>query len=91
MGTRDSLEVRALRTIEELLKDRPAGARPVDVNMVLERMRLRPQDRDDLANCMRDLWAKGDVDAPSPLTGDNKVMDVDVTSITEQGLQRLEE
>ena len=90
MGQQDSLEVRVLRTIEELLKDRPAGARSVDVNMVLERMRLKPEDRDDLASCMRDLWQKGHVDAPTPLTGDNKVMDVDVTAITEQGLRRLE-
>ena len=57
---------------------------------VSERMRLKPEDRDDLASCMRDLWQKGHVDAPTPLTGDNKVMDVDVTAITEQGLRRLE-
>jgi hypothetical protein len=89
MATRDSLEVRVLRTIEELLKDRPAGARPIDVNMVLERMRLKAEDRDDLAGCMRELLDRGDIRGKQ-LPGDNKVMDVDVTGITEQGQQRLE-
>jgi hypothetical protein len=90
MGIRDSLEVRALRTIEELLKDRPPDARPVDTDVVLGWMRLKVEDRDDLASCMGELLDQGDIRGKQ-LRGDNKVMDVTVTAISEQGLRRLDE
>jgi len=85
---RESLELRVLRTIEELLKDRPLDARPVDTDVVLERMRLKPEDRDDLARCMGDLLDRGDIRGKQ-LRGDNKVMDVTVTAITDQGGEKL--
>ena len=86
----DSLRVRVMRTLEELLKDRPADARPVDTDMVLARMRLRAEDRDDLARSMSELLDAGDLRGKQ-LRGDNKVMDVTVTAITDQGLQRLDD
>ena len=89
MAPRDSLEVRVLRTIEELLKDRPTDARTVDTDTVLERMRLKPEDRDDLARCMGELLDQGDIRGKQ-LRGDNKVLDVTVIAITERGLRRLE-
>ena len=47
----DFLELRALRVIEELLKERPADARQVFTNVVC----LRMQVEDDNA---KDEWAK---------------------------------
>jgi hypothetical protein len=90
MATRDSLEVRVLRALEELLKDRPSDAHPVDTDVVLGWMRLKPEDRDDLARCTGELLDQGDIRGKQ-LRGDNKVIDVTVTAITEQGLQRLKE
>jgi hypothetical protein len=89
-AAQSSLKVRVLRTLEELLKDRPANTRPVDMDTVRERMRLSAEDRDDLARCMSELLDAGDVRGKE-LRGDNKVMDVAVTAITEQGLKLLEE
>lgn len=85
----ESLELRVLRVIEELLKIRLPSDRYVDANMVLERMHLGQQAKDEVAQTMADLWKKGDIEAPDPLTGDGKVLDVDVKAITPQGLQRL--
>lgn len=89
-AAQSSLRVRVLRTLEELLKDRPADTRPVDTDTVRERMRLSAEDRDDLARCMSELLDAGDVRGKE-LRGDNKVIDVTVTAITEQGLKLLEE
>ena len=89
-AAQSSLRVRVLRTLEELLKDRPADTRPVDTDTVRERMRLSAEDRDDLARCMSELLDAGDVRGKE-LRGDNKVMDVTVTAITEQGLKLLQE
>ncbi len=55
--------------------------------MVLKRMRLGEEHRDELAECMNEL-----IDLQGkPLRGDNKVMDVEVSRITEQGKLRLED
>jgi hypothetical protein len=89
-AAKDSLRVRVLRTLEEMLKDRPADARSVDTDMVLMRMRLSADDRDDLARCMSELLDAGDVRGKQ-LRGDNKALDVTVTAITEQGTELLEE
>ncbi len=70
-AARDSLEIRVLRTLEELLKDRPASARQVDTSEVLERMRLEEEHRDELAGCMAELLEKGDVRG-KPLRGDSQ-------------------
>jgi len=87
----ESLELRVLRVIEELLKIRLPGDRPVNANMVLKRMQLGEEAKHEVAQTMSDLWKNGDVElaTPTPLTGDGKVLDVDVTAITKQGLQRL--
>jgi hypothetical protein len=87
---RDSLKVRVMRTLEELLKDRPPDARPVDTDLVLDRMRLGAEDRDHLASLMGELLDAGDVRG-KPMRGDNKVMDVTVTGITDQGSKLLGE
>ena len=86
----DSLELRVLRTIEELLNDRPADARPVDTDMVLELMRLAPEDKDDLARCMSELLDAGRVRGRQ-LRGDNKALDVTVTAITDEGSKLLQQ
>jgi hypothetical protein len=52
---RDSLKKRVMRTLEELLKDRSPDARPVDTDLVLDRMRLTPDDHDELARVMGEL------------------------------------
>ena len=87
----ESLEIRVLRVIEELMKLRLPGGRPVDANMVLERMHLGQEAKDEVAQAMSDLWEKRDLElaTPRPLTGDGKVLDVDVKAITPQGLNRL--
>lgn len=85
----DSLEVRVLAVIEELLKIRRPGDRNVDANMVLKRMQLGKETKDAVAQTMSDLREKGDVQGPPPLIGDNKVLDVVVKAITPQGVQRL--
>jgi hypothetical protein len=86
-------ELRVLRVIEELLKVRPPGdRRPVDANMVLKRMHLGEEFKDEVAQTMSDLWEKGDLElaTPVPLTdGGGKVLDVDVRAITQKGLERL--
>jgi hypothetical protein len=82
--------VRVMRTLEELLKDRPPDARPVDTDLVLDRMRLGAEDRDHLARLMGELLDTGDVRGKQ-MRGDNKVMDVTVTGITDQGLKLLGE
>ena len=86
----DSLKVRVMRTIEELLKDRSSDARPVDTDLVLDRMRLTPDDRDDLARVMAELVDARDLHS-KVLRGDNKVMDVTVTAVTDQGAKLLDE
>ena len=86
----ESLELQVLRIIEELLKDRASGARPVDTIMVCVRMRVEdPKAKDEIAEAMGDLFKRGDAEGPPPLTGDNKVLDVTVKAITPQGLKRL--
>jgi hypothetical protein len=90
MSAREPLDMRVLRVIEELLKDRPPGARPVDTALVLQRMRERAEAEPEVAEAMGQLLAKGDIEG-KPLRGDNRVMDVTVMAITEQGLQRLDD
>jgi hypothetical protein len=85
----DPLDLRVLRVIEELLKDRPPGQRSVDAGMVLQRMREPAEAKLEVAEAMSQLLEKGDVRSPKPLRGDNQVLDVDVLAITEQGFQRL--
>ncbi len=88
----ESLELQVLTALEELLKDRPPSAHPVDTNIVLAWMRQEAEHFDELAQCMSDLWEKGDIliRGAKPLTGgDGKVLDVTVKAITEQGLRRL--
>jgi hypothetical protein len=87
--TQDTLPVRVLRAIEELLKDRPPNDRYVDTNMVLQRMRLGSEAMDEVAQTMSDLWEDGYVRGPKPLTGDSKVLDVTVTTITDTGSKLL--
>ncbi|MDQ6879973.1 MAG: hypothetical protein M3082_20205 [Candidatus Dormibacteraeota bacterium] len=87
---RDSLKLRIMRTLEELLKDRAPDARPVDTDLVLDRMRLSAEDRDHLARLMGELLDAGDVRGKQ-MRGDNKVMDVTVTGITDQGSKLLGE
>lgn len=87
---RDSLNIRVMRTLEELLKDRPPDARPADTDLVLDRMRLGADDRDQLAPS----WASCSTPATraaSRSEADNKVMDVTVTGITDQGSKLLGE
>jgi len=91
MSAAEESLVRVLSVIEELLRNRPQGSRPVDANMVLERMHLGQTAKDDVAQTMSALWERGDVQGPAPLTGDNKVLDVDVTAITDQGRRRLQD
>ena len=56
----DSLEVRVLRIIEELLKDWPPDARHVFTNMVCLRMRVGDEKaKDEVAQAMSDLLADG--------------------------------
>ncbi len=86
----DSLELRVLRVIEELLKDRAPGQPPVDTTAVLQRMRLDPDASAEVAETMSRLLANGDI-LGKELRGDNRVLDVTVTAITEQGLKRLYE
>jgi len=87
---RDNLKKRVMRTLEELLKDRSPDARPVDTDLVLDRMRLTPDDHDELARVMGELVDAGDVRGKQ-MRGDNKVMDVTVTAITDQGAKLLDE
>ena len=75
---------------EELLKEVSLAPRSADTNMVLRRMRLGDEHRDELAECMSELIDLGDIQG-KPLRGDSKVMDVEVTRITEQGMLRLED
>ena len=85
---RDSLKVRVLTAIEELLQERPADDHRADTKMVLERMRLEEEARDELNLCMSELLADGYVRGKE-LRGDNKVLDVTVTAITEKGQELL--
>lgn len=85
----DSLELRVLRVIEELLKDRPPDARQVFTNMVCLRMRIEDEKAiDEVAQAMSDLLADGYVRGKES-RGDNKALDVAVTAITDQGLGLL--
>jgi len=79
-----------MRTLEELLIERSPGGRHVDTSMVLDRMRLGDEHRDEMAACMAELIDQGDIDGKK-LPGDNKIMDVTVTRLTEQGLMRLQD
>ncbi len=56
--------------------------------MVLDRMQLGAEAKDEVAQAMSELLENGDVRGKE-LRGDNKAMDVEVTAIMEQGLQRL--
>lgn len=87
-GVQNDLDGRVLRAIIELLKDRPADDRRVDTSMVLKHMGLGEEARDEIALSMSDLIGNGDVTGSKPLTGDGKVIDVTVTGIAVQGLQR---
>lgn len=85
----DSLELRVLRVIEELLKDRPPDARRVFTNMVCLRMRVEDEKAiDEVAQAMSDLLADSYVRGKE-LRGDNKALDVAVAAITDQGLGLL--
>jgi|SRR5919201_5122879 hypothetical protein len=85
----ESLELRVLRVIEELLKDRPPDARQVFTNMVCLRMRVEAEKAiDEVAQAMSDLLADGYVRGKES-RGDNKALDVAVTAITDQGLGLL--
>ena len=85
----DSLEVRVLRIIEELLKDRPPDAHQVFTNMVCLRMGVEDENaKDEVAQAMSDLLADGYVRGKES-RGDNKALDVAVTAITDQGLGLL--
>ncbi len=88
---KDRIEIQVLRAIDSLLKDRPAPDRRVDTDMVLKRMGLGEDARDNVALAMRDLREDGAVRGPMALTGDSKVLDVTVTAITQQGSRRLTE
>jgi hypothetical protein len=89
MYARDSIQVKVLRYIEELVKDRAPDARQVDTDMVCLRMRQEGQKaRDEVAEAMSDLLAGGYVEGKE-MRGDNKAMDVTVTAITEKGIQLL--
>jgi hypothetical protein len=87
-GVQEPLDLRVLRVIEELLKDRPPGARSVDAGAVLHRMREPALAKFEVAEAMSQLLAKGDIEGKE-LRGDNRAQDVDVTAITDQGLRRL--
>jgi hypothetical protein len=85
----DSLQVRVLKAIEELLNDRHPDTREVDTYMVLQRMRLEGEKaRDELAQAMSELLVEGYVRGKQ-LRGDNKAQDVTVTTITDRGRQLL--
>jgi len=85
----DSLELRVLRIIEELLKHRPPDAGQVFTNMVCLRMRVEDEKaKDEVAQAISDLLADGYVRGKE-LHGDNKALDVAVTAITDQGLGLL--
>lgn len=88
---KDRLEIQVLRAIDGLLKDRPAADRRLDTNMVLKRLGLGEDARDDVALAMSDLREDGALRGPMALTGDGKVLDVTVTAITQQGSRRLTE
>jgi hypothetical protein len=88
MPEQDSLGLRVLITIEELLRERHPDQPPVDTARVLQRMRLDPDSRDDVASAMSQLLDDGCVHGKE-LRGDVKVMDVTVTAITEAGLELL--
>ncbi len=89
MYARDSLQVKVLRYIEELLKDRAPNARQVDTIMVCLHMRVEdPKAKDEVAEAMSDLLADGYIRGKEN-RGDNKAMDVTVTAITEKGVQLL--
>jgi Fic family protein len=85
----DSLKVRVLRAIDTLIKERSADDRRADTNMVMQRLGLGADSRDEVNVCMSELLENGDVKGPQPLTGDGKVLDVTVTAITKQGSQLL--
>jgi hypothetical protein len=85
----DSLELRVLRIIEELLKDQPPDACQVFTNMVCLRMRVEDEKaKDEVAQAMSDLLADGYVRGKES-RGDNKTLDVAVTAGTDQGLRLL--
>jgi hypothetical protein len=84
----DSLQVRVLRAIEELLNERPPDDHYADTNMVLQWMRLEEEARDELNLCMSELLADGYVRGKE-LRGGNKALDVTVTAITDTGLELL--
>jgi hypothetical protein len=89
MYARDSIQVKVLRYIEELLKDRAPDARPVDTIIVCLNMRVEdPKAKDEVAQAMSDLLADGYIRGKE-LRGGNKAEDVTVTAITEKGLQLL--
>lgn len=85
----ESLQVRVLRVIEEVLKDRHPDQRPVDTGLVLQRMRLGPEAEAEVAEAMSQLVDDGYVRGPRPLRGDNQALDVTVTAITERGFKLL--
>ena len=87
-NVRERLDLQVLRIIEELLQARGPDDRPVDTAAVLHRMRQPAEAEPEVAQAMGDLLAKGDITG-KPLSGDSRVMDVTVTSITEQGFRRL--
>jgi hypothetical protein len=84
----DPLDLRVLRIIEELLQGRHPNDRPVDTGMVRERMRQPAEAEPEIAEAMGQLLARGDIEGKA-LRGDNRVQDVTVTAITEQGFKRL--
>ena len=86
----DSLELRVLRVIEELLQDRLPDERHVDTNMVVQRMGLSANTAAEVAQAMSHLLKEGDVRGKE-LRGDNQALDLTVTAITEQGSELLEQ
>jgi TIR domain len=86
----ESLELRVLRVIEELLRDRLPDQRHVDTNMVVQRMGLSAEATAEVAQAMSQLLEDGDVRGKE-LRGDNQALDLTVTAITEQGSELLEQ
>jgi hypothetical protein len=86
----DSIQVKVLRYIEELLKGRALSARPVDTILVCLNMGLEdPKAKDEVAQAMSELLAEGYI-LGKELRGDSQAMDVTVTAITEKGFQLLQ-
>jgi hypothetical protein len=87
-NVQERLDLRLLIAIDELLANRHPDQRPVDTAMVMQRLRLPAEAEPEVVEAMSQLLASGDIRGKEN-RGDNRVLDLTVVAITDQGLERL--